>query len=158
MTNSATNHLLIDGDSRDWRRRLGPLPWAVLEELALIALPTEHGWSAPVGVRDLGAALAITKNTAARAIAALRSAGIVRPARVAREGGPPRPGYVLYLPDGVTLGKPPPSDGNPVPHESTRRRSGQSHDDVSEQPTLFTEGDSPVLPMRRANGFEEVQR
>jgi hypothetical protein len=113
MTDSAPNLILIDGASRYWRRLLGALPWAVLEELALVALPTQSGWTAPVGVRYVGAALAITKDTAARAIATLRSAGIVQPARVNRQDGPPRSGYLLTLPEGVTLGKrcPPNQDG-----------------------------------------------
>ncbi len=98
-----TSQLLVDPASRTWRRRLGPLPWAVLEELALQARPSQQGWVAAVGVRDLGAAVGITKDTAARALASLRSAGLVMSTRVHLPKGPSRSGYRLNLPDGISI-------------------------------------------------------
>ena len=152
MTSPATNHIHIDGASRHWRRRLGALPWAVLEELALIAIPTEHCWSAPIGVRDR-AALAITKNTEARAMATLRSAGIAQPARVARGSGPPRPGYVLNLPDGLTLDKPPTAYRDTVRHQYTPTTAGGPTTAPPSSPPCSPKGAPPQS--RRGQRFRE---
>jgi hypothetical protein len=95
--------LTLGPASRTWRRRLGPLGWVVLEELAHQAQNTEQGWVAPVGVRDIGAAIGVTKDTAARAIAALRTARLVNPLRVTASNGRSRSGYLLNLPDGITI-------------------------------------------------------
>ena len=111
-----TSQLLLDSASRTWRRRLGPLPWAVLEELALQARPSQQGWVAAVGVRDLGAAVGITKDTAARALASLRSAELVMPARVHLPKGPSRSGYRLNLPDGIAI-RGCPTQHDTGPHE-----------------------------------------
>jgi hypothetical protein len=128
-----TSQLLVDPASRTWRRRLGPLPWAVLEELALQAQPSPHGWDAAVGVRHLGAAVGITKDTAARALASLRSAGLVMPARVHLPKGPSRSGYRLNLPDGISIRSCPNNQDTPQhdngasPNgEDTRRLDGGS--------------------------------
>ncbi len=102
MTSPITNHIVLDPTSRLWRSRLGALPWTVLEVLALSAVPTTEGWTARVGVRDLGASLGITKDTAARAVATLRSAGLVLAVRVPVEGGS-RPGDRLNLPEGISV-------------------------------------------------------
>jgi hypothetical protein len=40
--------LVVAGASGAWHRRLGPLAWAVLEELALVARRDAAGWVAPV--------------------------------------------------------------------------------------------------------------
>lgn len=103
MIDWAENNIVLDSASRAWRRRLGPLAWAVLEELAFMAHPTEHGWAAPVGVRDVGAGLGVTKDTAARAITTLRAAGLVTWTRIQGRNGGRRPGYHLHLPQGLTL-------------------------------------------------------
>lgn len=100
---SAGNQIILDPRSRSWRRRLGALPWAVFEELAHQARPGEGDWIAPIGVRDLGTALGVTKDTAARALAALRSARLVSPVRAHTTDGRSRPGYQLHLPDGITI-------------------------------------------------------
>jgi hypothetical protein len=47
--------------------------------------------------------LAITKDTAARAIATLRSAGLILPTRIQVTDSPTRTGYQLNLPNGLTL-------------------------------------------------------
>jgi hypothetical protein len=93
----------LSAPSRHWRRRLGPLPWAALEELALCAQADEHGWVAVVGVRSIGAAVGVTKNTAARAVAALRSNHLVSPHRVKTPDGRSLSAYRIHLPDGITI-------------------------------------------------------
>ena len=93
----------MDAEVAATRRELGPLAWFVLEELALRALPGEAGvLSAPAGVRDLAAALSVSKDTAARGVARLIDKHIVR-----REIQRDRAGrfgssrYVLDLPTGL---------------------------------------------------------
>lgn len=64
---------------RSLRRSLGPTAWAVLDDLRLDAVP--GGAGRPVvstSARRVADHLGITKNTAARALCALISAGIVR--------------------------------------------------------------------------------
>lgn len=95
--------LVIDADSQAWWRRTGPLAWTVLQHLALRAHHGEQGWTAPLGVRDIAAGLGVTKDTAARAIATLATAGLVTRGQVDRPQGGRRSGYVLHLPDPVRL-------------------------------------------------------
>ena len=95
--------LVIGTDSRHWRRRLGPLAWAALEHLALAAHPDHHGWAAPLGVRDIAAGIGVTKDTAARAVTVLRTAGLVTLEQLDRSDGRRRSGYRLHLPDGIQL-------------------------------------------------------
>ena len=93
----------MKAQSSVWRRRLGPLAWAALEDLALAAHHTEQGWVAAVGVRDIAARVGVTKDTAARAVAALGAAGLIVLQRVPAPDGRWRSGYRLQLPDGVEL-------------------------------------------------------
>jgi hypothetical protein len=148
MTSPDTNLILIDGSSSHWRRRLGALQWIVLEELALRAVPTESGWGVPVGVREVGAALAVTKNTAARATAALRSAGIVVPARIERDHGLSRSGYLLRLPEGVTLRTTRPLDQDRALPQRSSQWCEQAHNGNSVQSALFAEEGCSMVPRR----------
>ncbi len=93
--------LIVNAQSGVWRRRLGPLAWAALEDLALASHYTEQGWVAPVGVRDVASRVGVTKDTAARAVALLGAAGLVVLQRVPARDGQRRSGYRLQLPDGV---------------------------------------------------------
>ncbi len=95
--------LWIDARSRAWRRQLGVLAWAALEDLALAAHPSDQGWVAPVGVRDIARGIGVTKDTAARAVHILSSARLVVFERVAGRDGGPRSGYRLQLPDGIQV-------------------------------------------------------
>lgn len=88
--------------SRAWRHRLGPLPWAILEELALISQPDPRGRAAAAGVRAIATAVGVTKDTAAHAVATLRAAGLAAADRVDTADGRSRSAYRLYLPDGIT--------------------------------------------------------
>jgi hypothetical protein len=95
--------LELDAGSRLWRRRLGWLQWAVLEDVALSACPDSDPWTAPVGVRGVAQNLGMTKDTAARALSALQAAGLMTRVSVRLPDGKTRSGYQLSLPDGVTL-------------------------------------------------------
>ena len=107
--NVTGGNLRLNAESRIWRRRLGPLAWAVLEDLALTAHNTDQGWVAPIGVRDIAASIGVTKDTAARAVAALGTAGLAVLQRVEGRDGRLRSGYRLQLPAGISL-RPCPDD------------------------------------------------
>jgi hypothetical protein len=107
------NRIVLDPGSGSWRRRLGPLPGAVLEELALCTRRDETGWVAAIGVRAIAAAVGVTKDTAARAVATLRSAGLVSPDRVKTADGRSLSAYRLDLPDVISI------QGCPVLQDST---------------------------------------
>lgn len=110
---SAAPVLSVTAASRGWRRRLGPLAWTVLEELALASHLTDRGWVAPIGVRDVAAGIGVTKDTAARAVAALSAAGLVILDRVEGLDGRSRSGYRLRPPGGLTL-RTCPHDGDTI--------------------------------------------
>jgi hypothetical protein len=110
--------------STTWRRQLGPLPWAVLEELALNAQPDQHGWIAPLGVRTIALAVGVTKDTAARAVTALRSAGLAMPDRHKTPDGRSLPGYRLNLPEGIRIGR---RDNAVCPDREQSRCPGQGY-------------------------------
>jgi hypothetical protein len=95
--------LVVGPSSRVWRRRLGAAAWAAFEDLALVALPDATGWVAPVGVRDVAAGIGVNKDSAARAVSALRAAGLVTLTRVPDRHGRRRSGYRLNPPDGIVL-------------------------------------------------------
>jgi len=61
------------------RRSLGPLSWAALEALVTDAHPSEDGGVVNTSVRQLAARLGVAKNTAHRALVALRDAGFLEP-------------------------------------------------------------------------------
>ncbi len=90
--------LEVDTASRPWRRRLGWLTWAVLEDVALSAYPDTDGWAAPVGARAVAQSLGMTKDTAAKALAALAAAGIVERVNVHTRDAKVRSGYRINLP------------------------------------------------------------
>ena len=69
--------LILGAGTRELRAAVGPSAWCALEELCLRAELTEHGWVATGGVRDLGAGMGVTKDTAARAVTVLLRAGLI---------------------------------------------------------------------------------
>lgn len=77
--------LVVTADARLFRRAVGVMAWAVLEELLLDADVDAHGTlAARTNVRRLAAQLGIGKDTAARALKRLARVGVVR--RVAARG------------------------------------------------------------------------
>ena len=77
---------MVSAECREVRRRLGPLRWTVLEDLALDAHPDDAGgfW-ARTSARRVAGHLGIEAGTAANALRRLRAEGLVT---LAREPGP----------------------------------------------------------------------
>ena len=95
--------LVVTAESSNLRRDLGPLAWTTLQHLALNSYPTAQGWAVGMGVRQVAAGLGVTKDTAARAVARLVSAGLVTREQVKVPGGCCRSGYSLHLPEPMWL-------------------------------------------------------
>lgn len=112
--------LMVDSRSSAFRRLVGPLAWAVLEEVALGSPPAGRSGSSvcSISVRTVVDGLGVGKAAAARAISVLVDAGVLirlPPAR-GRDGRFDRSGYVLRLPEGVVL-SPSSVSGPPAPGE-----------------------------------------
>lgn len=73
--------------SRQLRRALGAMAWAVLEEVVLDARPTGSDLVAQTNVRRLAASLGISKDTAARAVVRLSDAGLLTRQDAHRQSG-----------------------------------------------------------------------
>jgi hypothetical protein len=69
--------LLLSGGCRELRRRLPPLPWMVLEEVALDAVDDDGRIVAATSARRIADQLGIDPGTAARALRVLRDAGVL---------------------------------------------------------------------------------
>jgi hypothetical protein len=95
--------LVVTAESSHVRRDLGPLAWTTLQHLALNSHRTAQGWAVGMGVRQVAAGLGVTKDTAARAVARLVSAGLVTREQVKVPGGGCRSGYSLHLPEPMWL-------------------------------------------------------
>jgi hypothetical protein len=65
--------------SRALCRRVGPLAWVLLEELALRAEARSAGLTVETNVRDLGATLNVGKDTVAKALGRLADLGLLHP-------------------------------------------------------------------------------
>lgn len=108
MTGSLPS-VMVDSRSSGFRRRVGPLAWVVLEEAALSCSST-GGRGTPlcsVSVRSVVVQLGVGKAAAARAIRSLVDTGVLvrlPPAR-GRGGRFDRTGYVLRLPEGISLSR-----------------------------------------------------
>ena len=87
---------MIAPGARPLKRELGPLVWAVLEDLALDAQADGTGRRvAETSCRQVAEHLGVTPGTAAKALARLRSEGLVDHAR---QGGPSgRFGLSVYV-------------------------------------------------------------
>ncbi len=79
-THTSCERSLVLGPLADQTRRsLGPLAWAALEALVADARAIDGVHVANITVRDLADLLGIAKNTAHRALLALRQSGLVEP-------------------------------------------------------------------------------
>lgn len=102
MTSQSQARLIVGPDAPAVRRSLGPLAWACLEAIVASAHASGGQLVATLSVRSLAEELALSKNTAARAIAVLRSAGLVASAQPrSRHGIFQRGHYVLAVPADV---------------------------------------------------------
>lgn len=71
----ASTRLVLDSRCRDLRRRLTPIVWAVLEDVALDATRESGRFAAATSSRRVAQQLAIAPGTAARALRILRDLG-----------------------------------------------------------------------------------
>ena len=130
MTSTAI--LMVDSRSSAFRRLVGPLAWAVLEEAALGAPPPGRPGSpvCSISVRTVVDQLGVGKAAAARAISVLVDAGVLirLPPSRGRDGRFDRSGYLLRLPEGLAL-SPSSVPGPPSPGVS------DTADDPSGSPT-----------------------
>lgn len=77
---------MVSVECRDLRRRLGPMAWTVLEDLALDAHPDGNGgFRTKTSARRVAGHLGVEPGTAANALRRLRNDGLVS---VSREPGP----------------------------------------------------------------------
>ena len=150
--------LVIEVPSRPWRRRLGWLGWAVLEEVALSAHPDGDGWSAAVGVRAVAQNLGMTKDTAARALSVLVEAGLVERGRVRAIDGRIRSGYRIRLPEGAAFvavedvaGRNAEGSGLSVSAAFPGPCQSQLEDLVTNSDNRPRQRPEPLLPGRRRN-------
>jgi hypothetical protein len=93
----------LEPSSRVLKRRLGPVAWAVLEDVVLDAGVVDGHLVAATNVRRIAANLALSKDTAGRSVARLIAEGLVRrgPQRRQRAGCFGAVVYALVLPEGV---------------------------------------------------------
>ena len=76
---SSGNSVLVGEHAGDVRRQLGPLAWAALEVLVSHGTMVDGESIADSSVRDVAVQLGVAKNTAHRAVRALRAAVLVSP-------------------------------------------------------------------------------
>lgn len=96
----AGRHLVVAASCRHLKRRLGPMAWAVLEDVALDAAADEAGLLvATTSSRAVAENLGLTPGTAARALGRLRSLGLVSFTR--HDGPAGRFGLAAYVPAAV---------------------------------------------------------
>lgn len=116
--------IVLDPTSRQWRRQLGPMVWAVLEDLALDAEDDAAGEVARSSARRVAEHLGIQPGTAAKALNRLRDQGLVRLVR--EPGAAGRFGLSVYqlaeIPGLTLIDTPPPRVDPPhmdAPHVVT---------------------------------------
>lgn len=89
------------------RRQLGPVAWAVLEELLAHAHGTDNGYEAAASVRSLAAILGLSKDTVARALGRLREAAIATAEQSRAPTGTFTAGtYRIIVPSCITFSAP----------------------------------------------------
>jgi len=69
--------LMVTIESRALKRRIGPLAWAVLEDISVDAILQDGRWMAATSTRQLADHLGLTPGTVARGLARLCSEGLV---------------------------------------------------------------------------------
>lgn len=131
--------VVVTADTREFRRAVGVTAWCVLEELLLDASRDDRGRVVvSTNVRRLAAALGVSKDTAARAVARLVRAGVVERAMSERgtNGTFPTALYVLDVAtvSGLTGEISPP---NAVPHPAPRARLRPARRVERDQASLF---------------------
>lgn len=135
---TAVASVLVCGqDSRPWRRQVGALAWAALEEVALTAHRDQQGWASPAGVHAIATAIGTTDAAALGALAALVRAGLATLEPVTDPEGHRGCGFRLHLPPGIEV------------RASDQGRRGHPRGARWPQPaTGWTDRSAPVLSMQ----------
>lgn len=142
--------VLVGPDSRDLRRRLRPVEWVVLEEVALEAVLDNGKAVAATSARRIADGLGIDAGIAASALRRLRSLGIVEHDRA--DGAASRFGlsaYILVSTRGIEL-VPAPEPG-PIQRRATRSTNGKPTNGAPRNAprTKDTSAEGPPQPMPR---------
>jgi MarR family len=117
----ATRSIVVALEASALRREFGPTSWMVLDELLLRSTGPADACVARVSVRALATSLALSKDTACRAIRRLRDAGLVTVTQQRTVGGIFDTGtYVIAGPDSITLYAP--SQSSPRPRARVDHR------------------------------------
>lgn len=119
MSTDPDRRVVVTGDAGELRRRLGPTAWVVFEELLLASTGPATACCASVSVRLLAASLGLAKDTVARALVRLRSAGLVAVTQSRSTGGVfAAATYELQIPSGIIV------DATPTAIPTTEASSG----------------------------------
>lgn len=152
MTEATTGGwgVLVRPDSRDLRRRLRPVEWVVLEDVALDAVLDNGKAVAATSARRIADGLGIDAGVAASALRRLRSLGLVEQDRV--DGAASRFGlsvYILVPTPGIEL-MPAPEPG-PIQRRATRSTNGKPTNGAPRNAprTKDTGAEGPPQPMPR---------
>lgn len=101
--------IVVNPCARELRRRLGPTAWVVLEELVSASQGDADDCYSTATVRSLAADLGLSKDTVARALVRLRSAGIVVAGQDRTPAGRFAAGrYRISVPGAIALVQPEP--------------------------------------------------
>jgi DNA-binding transcriptional ArsR family regulator len=79
--------VMVGREAGDVRRAIGPTAWCALEVLATTPADDGELWVVRSSVRDVAARLGVAPNTAQRALAVLRDAGLVTVIQDREHGG-----------------------------------------------------------------------
>lgn len=121
MSSETGRRLVLDTDTAELRRRLGPTAWVVFEELLLASTGPNEACHASVSVRSLAARLGLAKDTVARALIRLRRVGLVSNCQSRSAAGTFSTGiYQLTIPSSITF-----EDHSPITSPTTRRPSSR---------------------------------
>ncbi|MBW3651608.1 MAG: MarR family transcriptional regulator [Actinobacteria bacterium] len=135
--------------ARELRRLVGPTAWAVLEDLAADARPEVDRLVAYTNVRRLADNLGLSKDTAARSLRRLLTAGLITRVEEPRgeNGTFGRATYVLEVRAVEVLGQAdagrPPAPAPAANSSSPRQRQSLKHDAPALQAALFEVDPAP---------------
>jgi DNA-binding transcriptional ArsR family regulator len=123
---STERRIVLSAGTVELRRRLDPTAWVVFEQLLLESTGEGDTCAASVSVRSLATQLGLAKDTVARALVRLRSAGLVDASQSRTATGVYATGcYTLTIPtsitvDGHTSPPPPPTTSPSTAPTATR--------------------------------------
>ncbi len=135
--------------SFETRHAVSAIAWVCFEDIVLAARRDESGeLSLATGVRELAMRLGVTKNTAARAVAALVDEGLLRRSQVRDEKGSLRSGYVVTLVDGIRVSDPPAGSGSRTGNEDSEvcigNRDTSRRNEIGDSRSCLTDRDGSI--------------